>query len=166
MRISVIAVIGVIAASTMSAADAQVTRHARENAAGGVSVGATGDVRGPLGGRAVAERGVVTNGDGGGLAGRRGCANGAAGGQGCSSGATVWDRNGNVAHESGAVFEGPLGARGSTYGGFTRDADGNVSGSRNSTVDVGNRSYSAESTFESGEGLERSVTCTGSSCRK
>lgn len=145
-------------------AEAQVRRGAFENAAGGVTAGGQHDLRGPWGGRSVGEGGVVTDGNGNGVGGSRGCAEGAAGGQGCRRGSTSWDNDGNMYHESGAVFEGPLGADGATYGAMTRDEDGDWNGDRTTTVDVGDRTYTADTTFESGEGFDRDVQCSGSGC--
>jgi hypothetical protein len=149
----------------MSAAEAQIVRGAHQNPSGGVTAGGAHDVRGAFGGRTVGEGGVVTNGDGGGIAGSRGCARDGAGARGCRSGATAWDRDGNVAHEGSAVVEGPLGGYGSAEGSFTRDSDGDVSGSRSGEYNVGDRTYSADTSVSSGEGLERNVTCSGSGCR-
>lgn len=165
MKTFVLASAALIAVSALCAesASAQRVRAARENVAGGVTAGRAHDVSGPFGGRAVAEGGVVTNGDGAGVGGSRGCARGAAGGRGCSAGSTVWDRDGNISHERSAAFEGPFGATGSSTGGF--DADGDLTGNRSTELDVGDRTYSAETSFESGEGFDRNVTCSGSSCR-
>jgi hypothetical protein len=86
-----------LALATFSAtADAQVRRGGFENAAGGVTAGGQHDVRGPWGGRAVGEGGVVTNGSGDGVGGSRDCAEDAAGGRGCRRGTTTWDDDGNV----------------------------------------------------------------------
>ncbi|MBI1252237.1 MAG: hypothetical protein GC189_12290 [Alphaproteobacteria bacterium] len=160
-----IAVSTIALAATIDGASARVVRGGYYNAAGGVTAGGAHDVRGAYGGRAVGEGGVVTNGDGGGVAGSRGCGRDAAGGAGCRSGATAWDRNGNVAHEGSAVFEGPLGGYGSASGGWTRDSDGDINGARSGEYTIGDRTYSAETSVESGEGVDRSVSCSGSGCR-
>lgn len=144
------------------AADAQRVRgNAFENAAGGIAAGQRRDVNGPLGGRAVSEGGVVTNGDGAGIGGSRGCATGAAGGAGCRAGVTVRDEDGNLAHASSGYAEGPLGGTASTYGGFTRDEDGDINGERNTEFNIGDRTYSAETTFDSDDGFDRDWDCSG-----
>lgn len=146
-------------------AHAERVRAARENIAGGVTAGAAENVTGPRGGRVAREGGVVTNGEGGGVAGARGCGRDWAGAEGCRAGATAWDRNGNVAHESSSVVRGPGGGYGSASGSFTRDADGDLNGSRQGEYHVGDRSYSAQTTVQSGQGVSRSVECEGSGCR-
>lgn len=147
----------------LGSAEARRVRGARENIAGGVTAGAAEDVSGPFGGRVTREGGVVTNGDGAGLAGSRGCGHDAAGGQGCRRGATAWDGEGNVSHESGMVFDGPLGATGGASGSWNRDENGGINGSRSGELNVGDRTYSAETSVESGEGVQRNVECNG--CR-
>lgn len=141
-----------------------VRRNAYENAAGGVTAGGQRAVRGPWGGSTVGEGGVVTNGDGAGIGGSRGCAEGAAGGYGCRRGVTARDEDGNLVHGDSGYAEGPLGNSASTVGGFTRDEDGDIAGARNSEVTVGNRTYSADTTYTSGDGFDRDVSCSGSGC--
>jgi hypothetical protein len=145
-------------------ADAQRVRGARENAAGGVTAGGAHDVRGPWGGRAVGEGGVVTDGDGNGVAGSRGCARTGAGGYGCGAGATTWDEDGNVRHESSGYAQGAFGNTASTEGSFERDEDGDWTGNRESEVNVGDRSYSVDTSFDSDDGWDRNVDCSGSGC--
>lgn len=159
----------VLAVCMMSAgaAEAQVIRGARENVSGGVTAGGAHDVRGVWGGRAVGEGGVVTNGDGdgAGIGGSRGCASNAIGASGCRRGTTTWDVDGSINHESDAVFEGAFGGYGSGSTSFTRDDDGDISSNRSGEYNFNDRTYSFESTYESGEGVDRSVSCSGSSCR-
>ncbi len=147
-----------------TAADAQRVRGAYENAAGGVTAGGAHDVRGPWGGRAVGEGGVVTNGDGAGVGGSRGCATGAAGGRGCRAGATTRDEDGNVVHNSSGYAQGAFGNTASTSGGFTRDEDGDLNGERNSEFNVGDRTYSVDTTYDNDDGFDRDVQCSGSGC--
>lgn len=137
---------------------------AYENAAGGVTGGVRRDDRGPWGGRVVSEGGVVTDGDGNGLGGSRGCARGAYGGGGCSAGSVAWDEDGNASGERGGAFVGRNGNTASSYGSFDRDEDGDLTGQRESEVNVGNRTYSAETTFDSDDGFDRDVNCSGSGC--
>jgi len=156
------------AALTLSSVNAAyadgVRRNAYENAAGGITAGGPRAVSGPWGGRAAGEGGVVTNGDGAGIGASRGCAEGAAGGWGCRRGVTARDENGNLVHADSGYAEGPLGNSVSTIGGWTRDEDGDIAGARNSEVTIGDRTYSAESTYTSGDGFERDVSCSGSGC--
>ena len=147
------------------AAFAQPGARARENAAGGVSAGAVRDAYGPYGGRVLAEGGVVTNGDGAGFGGSRGCARDAVGSTGCRASSTFWNEDGAFTHESGGVYNGAFGGAGAAYGTLTRDSDGDVYGARNGAFSIGDRTYTAETTFESGEGLSRDVNCSGSGCR-
>lgn len=142
-------------------AQAQVRGNAWENAAGGVTAGGQHDVRGPWGGRSVGEGGVVTNGDGAGIGGSRGCAEGAAGGRGCRRGATVRGEDGQLAHYSEGYAQGPLGNTASSVGGFTRDDDGNVNGDRTTEVNIGDRTYTADTSYNSDDGFDRDVTCSG-----
>lgn len=144
-----------------AAADAQIVRRAGENAAGGVTVAGAHDVRGPYRGRSAGEGGVVTNGDGAGAGGSRGCSRGAAGARGCRSGATVRDEDGDVRHQHDAYARGAYGGSASSHGTFERDGDGGASGSRNTDVHVGDRTYSAETTFDSEDGFDRDVSCSG-----
>jgi hypothetical protein len=147
-----------------TAAEAQRIRGARENAAGGVTAGAAHDVSGPFGGRSVGEGGVVTDGDGSGVAGSRGCARTGAGGRGCRAGATTWDEDGNVRHEDSGYAQGAFGNTASTQGSFERNEDGDWSGHRESEVNVGDRTYSADTSFDSDDGWDRDVNCSGSGC--
>jgi len=148
--------------SSINAAYADgVRRNAHENAAGGVTAGGQRAVSGPWGGRAAGEGGVLTNGDGVGIGGSRGCAEGAGGGWGCRRGITARDEDGNVVHADSGYAEGPLGNTASTSGGWTRDEDGDISGDRNSEVTIGDRTYSAESTYDSDDGFDRDVSCSG-----
>ncbi|MBL8551775.1 MAG: hypothetical protein JNJ73_17435 [Hyphomonadaceae bacterium] len=143
-----------------------VTRGgAYTNGAGGVTAGARRDAVGPFGGRTAGEGGVVTNGVGGGAAGSRGCGRDAAGARGCRSGATAWDRNGNVAHEGDAVFAGPFGGAGSASGSFTRDSSGEINGNRSGEYTIGDRTYRAETSVQTGQGIDRTITCSGAACR-
>mgnify|MGYP001305087410 CR=1 FL=1 len=151
-------------ALSATAAHAQIIRGARDNVAGGVTAGGAHDVRGPNGGRTVGEGGVVTIGDGAGVAGSRGCGRTAAGGRGCGAGSTVRDEDGSISHEQSAYGRGAFGNTASTQGSFERDEDGDWSGDRNSQVNVGDRTYSVDTTFESGDGWERDVECSGSGC--
>ncbi|MGE0740287.1 MAG: hypothetical protein AB7O98_03015 [Hyphomonadaceae bacterium] len=145
----------------ISTAEAQRVRGAYENAAGGVTAGGAHDVRGPWGGRAVGEGGVVTNGDGAGIGGSRGCAGGAAGGAGCRAGVTTRDEDGNVYHSDSGYARGAFGNTASTNGSFTRDEDGDLNGERNSELNVGDRTYTAETTYDSDDGFNRDVSCSG-----
>ena len=129
-----------------------------ENAAGGVR---RDDIR--PNGRVVSEGGVVTDGNGNGVAGSRGCARGY-NAAGCSAGSVAWDNDGNVSGERGGAFVGRNGNSASSYGSFERDEDGDINGNRSSDAYIGDRHYSAETTFESGEGFDRDVTCSGSGC--
>jgi hypothetical protein len=151
-------------ALNITAAEAQRVRGARENAAGGVTAGGAHDVRGPLGGRAVGEGGVVTDGDGNGVAGSRGCARTGAGGYGCGAGATSWDEDGAVQHQQSGYVRGRWGGEASTEGSFSRDEDGDWSGQRNSEAEIGDRTYSVDTTFDSDDGWDRDVDCSGSAC--
>lgn len=153
-----------LACAGAGVAHAQIRGGAYNNAAGGVTAGQRGDAYGPWGSRAAGERGVVTNGDGDGVAGQRGCARGGGGGVGCSAGSVAWDEGGNVNGERGGAFVGRNGNYGSSYGSFERDENGDINGSRDSEVHVGDRTYSAETTFETGEGFDRDVICSGSGC--
>jgi len=135
---------------------------AYENAAGGVTGGVRRDDIRPNG-RVVSEGGVVTDGNGNGVAGSRGCARGY-NAAGCSAGSVVWDNDGNVSGERGGAIVGRNGNSASSYGSFERDEDGDINGSRSSDAHIGDRHYSAETTFESGEGFDRDVTCSGSGC--
>lgn len=135
-----------------------------ENAADGVTGGYRRDDRGPRGGRVASEGGVVTDGDGSGVAGSRGCARGHEA-AGCSAGSVAWDEDGNVSGERSGAVAGRYGNSASSYGSFERDEDGDINGSRSSDAYVGDRHYSAETTYESGEGFDRDVTCSGSGCR-
>ncbi|WP_395647710.1 hypothetical protein [Terricaulis sp.] len=142
-------------------AEAQRVRGGFENAAGGVTAGAAEDVRGPFGGRAVGERGLVTDGSGNGASGSRGCARGAAGGVGCGQGTTTWNNDGEIDHQQSGYASGPFGGRASSEGSLSRDDDGDWSGERNSEFEIGGRTYSAETTFDSDDGLERDWDCSG-----
>lgn len=164
MRKQALVAAAILLATFTSVAEAQRIRGARENIAGGITAGGAHDVSGPFGGRAVGEGGVVTNGDGNGVAGSRGCGRTGAGGRGCRAGATSWDEDGNFQHEGSAYAEGPFGGRANTQGSFSRDEDGDWSGQRNSEVEVSDRTYSAETTFDSDDGWDRDVTCSGSGC--
>lgn len=146
-----------------SPAEAQRVRGGFENAAGGVTAGAAQDVRGPLGGRAVGERGVVTDGDGSGVSGSRGCARGAAGGRGCGQGTTSWTEDGEINHQQSGYATGPFGGRASSEGSFSRDDDGDWSGQRDSQVEIGDRTYSVDTTFDDGD-WDRDFDCSGSGC--
>jgi hypothetical protein len=138
-----------------------VRRNAYENAAGGVTAGGQRAVSGPWGGRAAGEGGVITNGDGAGIGGSRDCAEGAGGGWGCRRGVTARDEDGNVVHRDSGYAEGPLGNTASTNGGWTRDEGGNIAGDRSSEVTIGDRTYSAEATYDSDDGFDRDVSCSG-----
>lgn len=153
-------------AFTASTADAQRVRGARENVVGGVNAGAARDVSGPYGGRTVGEGGVVTdgNGNGNGAAGSRGCARTGAGGRGCGSGTTSWDNDGNVNRQHSGYAEGAFGNTASTQGSFDRDENGDLSGQRESELNLANRTYSFDTTYESGSGWDRDVDCSGSGC--
>ena len=164
MRKQALAAAAIALVSFTSVAEAQRVRGARENAAGGVTAGGAHDVRGPFGGRSVGEGGIVTDGDGYGVAGSRGCARTGAGGRGCRAGATTWDEDGNVRHEDSGYAQGALGNTASTHGSFERDEDGDWSGNRESEVNVGDRSYSVDTTFNSDDGWDRDVDCSGSGC--
>lgn len=148
--------------SVAPSADAQVVRGWRENAAGGVTAGAAHDTFGPNG-RTVGESGVVSNGDGAGVGGSRGCGRTYAGGEACRAGAFARGEDGELVHESGAVAQGAFGGTASTYGNFARDADGYLSGQRDSDFSIGDRDYSASTTFNSDDGFDHTVTCTQSS---
>jgi hypothetical protein len=136
-------------------------RNAYENAAGGVTAGGQRAVSGPWGGRAAGEGGVITNGRGAGIGGSRGCAEGAAGGWGCRRGVTARDEDGKFVHRDSGYAEGPLGNTASTSGSWTRDEDGDVIGDRSSEATIGDRTYSAESSYDSDDGFDRDVTCSG-----
>jgi hypothetical protein len=135
---------------------------AYENAAGGVTGGVRRDDYRPNG-RVVSEGGVVTDGSGNGVAGSRGCARGY-NAAGCGAGSVAWDNDGKVSGERGGAIVGRNGNSASSYGSFERDEDGDINGSRSSDAYIGDRHYSAETTFESGEGFDRDVTCSGSGC--
>lgn len=158
-------VAAVVLSFSATAANAQRVRGAYENAAGGVTAGAAQDVRGPFGGRAVGEAGVVTDGDGSGVAGSRGCARSGAEGRGCGARATTWDEDGNVHHDQSGYAQGAWGNTASTQGSFDRDEDGDWTGNRESEVNVGDRTYTANSSFDSDDGWDRDVECSGSGCR-
>lgn len=143
-------------------AHGQVVRAARENVAGGITAGGAHDVRGPYGGRSVGEGGVVTNGSGAGVSGQRGCRRGGYGARGCGAGATSWDRDGNVSHSQSGAARGAYGNTASTNGSWDRNSNGDVTGSRNSQAQIGNRTYDVNTTYQSGEGFDRNVTCSGS----
>lgn len=145
-------------------ADAQRVRGARENIVGGVTAGAARDVHGPYGGRTAGEGGVVTDGNGNGAAGSRGCARSGAGDGGCGAGTTSWDNDGNVNHQHSGYAQGAFGNTASTRGSFERDEDGELSGQRESELNIGNRTYSVDTTYDSGHGWDRDVDCTGSGC--
>jgi hypothetical protein len=145
-------------------ANAQRVRGGFENAAGGVTAGGAHDARGPFGGRAVGEGGVVTDGNGNGASGSRGCARGGAGGAGCGQGTTSWDNDGNVNHQQSGYARGPLGNTANTNGSFSRDEDGDWNGQRNTEIDAGNRSYDIDTSFDSDNGWDRDVNCSGSGC--
>lgn len=153
-----------LVAVSATAVDAQIVRGARENVAGGVTAGGAHDVRGPFGGRAVGEGGVVTNGDGAGVAASRGCGRTPAGGRGCGAGSTVRNEDGGVSHEHSAYGQGAFGNTASTQGSLERDDDGDWSGERNSEVNVGDRTYSVDTTFDSDDGWDRDVACSSSGC--
>jgi hypothetical protein len=147
-----------------STACAQLRRGGSyENAAGGITGGVQRDDY-RRNGRVVSEGGVVTGGDGNGIAGSRGCARGYSV-AGCSAGSVAWDNDGNVSGERGGAVVGRNGNSASSYGSFDRDEDGDINGSCSSDAYIGDRHYSAETTFESGEGFDRDVTCSGSGCR-
>lgn len=135
---------------------------AYENAAGGVTGGVRRDDY-RRNGRVVSEGGVVTDSNGNGVAGSRGCARGY-NATGCSAGSVAWDNDGNVSGERGGAVAGRYGNSASSYGSFDRDEDGDINGSRSSDAYIGDRHYSAETNFESGEGFDRDVTCSGSGC--
>lgn len=157
--------LGVLAFCALAGtAEAQRVRGARENVAGGVTAGAARDVYGPYGGRTVGEGGVVTDGNGNGVSGSRGCARGAAGGAGCGQGTTSWDNDGNVNHQQSGYARGAWGNTASTNGNISRDEDGDWSGQRDTQVNVGDRSYDIDTSFESGDGFDRDVNCSGSGC--
>jgi hypothetical protein len=144
-----------------SVANADGVRRARDNAAGGITAGGAHDASGPFGGRTVGEGGVVTNGDGAGIGGSRGCASGGGGGWGCRAGVTTRDEDGNVYHSDSGYAQGAFGNTASTNGSFTRDEDGKLNGERNSEFNIVDRTYSAETTFDSDDGFDRDVTCSG-----
>ena len=151
-------------AFTATSADAQRVRAARENVAGGVTAGTAHDIRGPYGGRTVGEAGVVTNDNGVGASGSRGCARTGANGRGCGAGATTWDGDGNVRHEQSGYAQGAFGNTASTQGSFERDDNGDLSGQRESEVNLANRSYSIDTNYDSSNGWNRDVDCSGSGC--
>jgi hypothetical protein len=161
-KIALAAVTATLILSSIGPANADgIRRNAYENAAGGVTAGGQRAVSGPWGGHAASDGGVVTNGDGAGIGGSRGCAEGASGGWGCRRGVTARDEDGNIVHADSGYAEGPLGNTASTNGGWTRDEDGNINGDRNSEVTIGDRTYSAESTYDSDDGFDRDVNCSG-----
>jgi hypothetical protein len=153
-----------LVAFAATSAHAQRVRGARENIAGGVTAGGAHDVRGPYGGRTVGEGGAVTDGDGNGVAGSRGCGRTGAGGRGCGAGATTWDEDGNVYHEQSGYAQGAFGNTASMQGSFERDDDGDLSGQRESEVNLANRSYAIDTTYDSDTGWDRDVDCSGSGC--
>ena len=149
---------------TMSVAEARgAGRFAHGNGAGGVTAGAWHDRVGPNGGAAVGGRGVVTDGEGNGVAVSGGCAEGAQG-RGCRAGKTTFDAEGNLTHRSGFAAEGADGGTVTSEGGFARSGDGTYSGSRDtSATGAAGNSYSASSTWDSANGKSRTVTCMDSS---
>lgn len=149
-----------LATVSIAAAHADSVRGGRGNIAGGVTTGGAHDVRGPFGGRTFGEGGAVTNGDGAGLSGSRGCARVASGARGCGRGSTSWDGDGNVSHEQNGAARGAFGNTAVSSGSWERDSNGDVSGARDTDVRIGDRTYSAETTFESGSGFDRQVTCS------
>lgn len=151
-------------AFTASTANAQRVRGGFENATGGVTAGGAHDVRGAFGGRAVGEGGVVTDGDGNGVSGSHGCGRTGAGGAGCGQGTTSWDNDGNVDHQQSGYARGRYGNTASTDGNFSRDEDGDWNGQRDTQVNVGNRSYDIDTSFDSDDGWDRDVNCSGSGC--
>lgn len=156
--------VALLVAFTATSAEAQRVRGARENIAGGVTAGDAHDLRGPYGGRTAGEGGVVTDGAGNGVAGSRGCARTGAGGHGCGAGGTAWDEDGSVSHEQSGIAQGAFGNTASTEGSFERDEDGDWSGRRESEVNIANRSYSVDTSYDSSSGWERDVECNGSGC--
>jgi hypothetical protein len=153
-----------LVAFTATSAQAQRVRAARENIAGGVTTGGAHDVRGAYGGRAVGEGGAVTDGNGNGIAGSRGCARTGAGGRGCGQGTTSWDNDGNVNHQQSGYAQGAFGNTASTQGSWERDDDGDINGQRESEINVGNRSYDIDTSYDSDNGWDRDVDCSGSGC--
>jgi hypothetical protein len=147
-----------------SEADAQRVRGGFENVAGGVTAGGAHNARGPWGGRTVGEGGVITDGNGNGVSGSRGCARGAAGGAGCGQGTTSWDNDGNIEHQQSGYARGPNGGYASTDGSFSRNEDGDWNGQRDTQVEIGDRTYDIDTSFNSDDGWDRDVDCSGSGC--
>ncbi len=137
-------------------ADAQGrARGARVNEAGGVSAGQVHN-----NGRRAGARGVVTDGNGNAAAGGVSCAQGEAG-RACRAGVTTVTEEGAVNHHSGAAVQGANGAGAVTQGGFTRSEDGVVTGQRDTTIaDAEGNARNATTTYDSANGITRTVTCT------
>lgn len=152
-----------LTAFSIDAASAERLRGARQNAAGGVTAGSVHNTQGPNGGRSIGRRGLITDGEGNGVARSANCASGGAG-RACRAGYTTRTADGAVNHQSGAAFEGANGGSGSTQGGFSRNADGTYSGDRStSATGAQGNSYNADTTYDSETGVSRSVSCTDAS---
>ncbi len=160
MKSIALAASAAVALTVLVPSVAQAQNHARVYYENTAARGFTG----PLGGRTRGEGGIVTDGDGNGAAGARGCTSGPNGGAGCSRGGVVFDDDGNVHGQRGGAYVGPNGNSAASYGSFDRDEDGDLKGQRNSEVHVGDRTYSAETTFNSDDGFDRDVHCSGSGC--
>lgn len=86
------------------------------------------------------------------------------GGRGCGQGTTSWDNDGNVNHQQSGYAQGAFGNTASTQGSWERDDDGDINGQRESEINVGNRSYDIDTSYDSDNGWDRDVDCSGSGC--
>ena len=162
MKIQALVAASILALSTFVIDDAAAqgrVRVTRQNGEGGVTHVTGANRVGPNGGQSVGARGVVTDGEGNGAAASGRCARGVQG-EACRAGNTTRTADGAVTHESGGAFQGANGASGSTQGGFTRNADGTYSGGRTTSATGANGAYDAETTYDSENGVNRTVTCT------
>ena len=162
MKRFTIAVAGLLTVATIAvqAAEAQqrVARGARGNAAGGITAGQIHDRTGPNGGTLRGGRGILTDGQGNGIAGSANCANGEAG-RACRAGVTTRTAEGEVAHRSGIRVEGANGKELESAGGFTKDADGNINQARTTEASGEQGAVTVDKTYTSEAGRTRTVTC-------
>lgn len=148
-----------LATLTIDTAEARGGRFVRENPAGGVTAGAAYDHTGPNGGRKAGARGVITDGEGNGAGASGSCAEGEKG-RGCRGAVTTWSADGTIDRKSGFEAEGANGGTASSDGTFHRNADGTYAGDRTTTATGENGTYNANTTYDSANGVARTVTCT------
>jgi len=138
-------------------------RFHRQNAQGGVTVGAFHNNYSANGGHRIGGHAVKTDGQGNAVGGSGACISGA-GGSGCRQGSFTKSADGNASRQGSASYQGTDGGSVSTQGSVSRSTDGAVSGARNTTASGPNGgTYTGETTYSSGQGFSHSATCTDGS---